>query len=270
MDLGNNAGCMGWLVSLFMLVLGLGTTSISSGPIATPVEVAITQPSLVVVLETPSTVSDALTEALNGRLQALQSNDGPIIVYTLTPLANGYEIAFVLKETANPNQVIALLYEPSLLEFVDLSGLDAAQTSDLEGQPLLTSAYVAAYGQPNPSEGWLTLPDGAPFPTLFTGTGVAEAKVVEQTTDAMLITFTPEAATILETFSAANIGKALAIVYNGKVLFAPTIQSKLPRQVQLSLGLDKTGLEELAFILNTVGRYPLPTPLIFASIDIRK
>jgi preprotein translocase subunit SecD len=268
MDLGNNAGCMGWLVSLFMLVLGLGTTSISSGPIATPVEVAITQPSLVVVLETPSTVSDALTEALNGRLQALQSNDGPIIVYTLTPLANGYEIAFVLKETANPNQVIALLYEPSLLEFVDLSGLDAAQTSDLKGQRLLSSAYVAAYGQPNPSEGWLTLPDGAPFPTIFTGAGIAEAKVAEQANPAILISFTPEATIVLGSFTAANIGKALAIVYNGEVLFAPTIQSQLPRQVQLRLDLDKKGLEALAFTLNTVGRYPLPTTLILASIRV--
>jgi preprotein translocase subunit SecD len=114
--------------------------------------------------------------------------------------------------------------------------------------------------------------DEALHPRLFGHEGVAGASVgTNGQTNQRVVTFqlTPAAATQFDAYTKAHIGQYFAIVLDGKVISAPTIQSEIPGgQVEISQssaigGFPLDEANELAAILRTG---PLPAPLVEVSV----
>jgi preprotein translocase subunit SecD len=114
--------------------------------------------------------------------------------------------------------------------------------------------------------------DEALHPRLFGHEGVAGASIgTNGQTNQRVVTFqlTPAAATQFDAYTKAHIGQYFAIVLDGKVISAPTIQSEIPGgQVEISQssaigGFPLDEANELAAILRTG---PLPAPLVEVSV----
>lgn len=144
-----------------------------------------------------------------------------------------------LPGVSDPQQAIDTIQQTALLEFVDFSGL-GGQAGSFEGRPILTTeqdlilrqreaagedvAELRAGRDVNP----LT---GLPFETVMTGAGLATANAeFDQMNGGWLIRFdlTPEGGEVFGPYTASAIGEPMAIVLDGEVLSAPTIQAELP------------------------------------------
>jgi preprotein translocase subunit SecD len=109
--------------------------------------------------------------------------------------------------------------------------------------------------------------DEAVHPRLFGHEGLAGASIgTNGQTNQRVVTFqlTPAAATRFDAYTKAHIGQYFAIVLDGKVISAPTIQSEIPGgQVEISQngvvgGFPLDEANELVAFLQTG---PLPAPL---------
>lgn len=139
----------------------------------------------------------------------------------------------------DPQQAIDTIQQTALLEFVDFSGVNPLQ---FEGQRILTTeqdrinkqrvAAAEAAGEDVvlPDPGNVNPNTGLPFETVMTGGGLAAAAPqFDQMNGGWLIGFelTPEGSEVFGPYTAANIGEPMAIVLDGVVLSAPTIQAEL-------------------------------------------
>src|SRR5690606_21715530 len=141
----------------------------------------------------------------------------------------------------DPNVAIDTIQQTALLEFVDFSGL-GAQALQLEGRRILTTEQLLIEEQrraaaaeagievtEEPEEERLVNPlTGQPFRTVMTGAGL-QAAAAQFYNNSWIISFelTPEGSQVFGPFTAASIGQPLAIVLDGVVLSAPTIQDAL-------------------------------------------
>ncbi len=120
----------------------------------------------------------------------------------------------------NPEDVIATLRETGLLEFVD-----TGSTPFQAGQPIqtdfgLTEADIAALE----AEG-ITV-----YHTVMTGTALDTVTVQPDQLGNPTIAFSlkPDYARLFADYTAANVGKYLTIVLDGKVISSPVINSAIP------------------------------------------
>ena len=121
-------------------------------------------------------------------------------------------------------RVLAVIERPGLLEFVDIMGAGLPIDS-FTGQQIQTTESVDR-GLSRPD----AMLDGFLFYTVITGSALSTAQAqYMQDFDQWVISFelTPEGGDIFGAFTEARIGQPLAIVLDGVVLSAPTIQARL-------------------------------------------
>jgi preprotein translocase subunit SecD len=171
----------------------------------------------------------------------------------------------------DPEQAIVTIQQTALLEFVDFGGL-GAQRSNYEGRKILTSEQVkmrqnstSEDGGDDPFADRLRHPvTGLPFETVMTGAGLQAASAILSPSQGggvpqWLINFEikPEFQEIFGNFTASRIGEPMAIVLDGEVLSAPTIQAQLSDGGVISGQFTEEEANTLALQLRS-GALPIP------------
>lgn len=202
-------------------------------------------------------------------------------------LQGSSRILVELPGVTDPQQAIATIQQTALLEFVDFGGLRISDVEALTGRRILTTqqllieqqrealaAQESAEGTPEPApeataevEGDSTTVTqerlvnpitGQPFETVLTGAAL-RAAVAEFQSFEWVIRFelTSEAGAIFGPFTAARLGEPLAIVLDGEVLSAPTIQAQLDTGGVISGSFTEQEAKQLALQLRS-GALPIP------------
>lgn len=172
----------------------------------------------------------------------------------------------------DPEQAIATIQQTALLEFVDFGGL-SGQVLDFVGEKIVTTEQVEMQqnstaedtGEDDPFADRRAHPvTGLPFETVMSGAGLQAASAVlapAQGTGApqWLINFEikPEFQEIFGNFTASRIGEPMAIVLDGEVLSAPTIQARLSDGGVISGQFTEEEANTLALQLRS-GALPIP------------
>lgn len=168
----------------------------------------------------------------------------------------------------DPQQAIDTIRETALLEFVDFSGLSGRQ---YEGQKILTTQQVLIQQQRQAAETSddAVTPDlegipnpltNQPFDTVITGAGLqAAVPQINPQSGAWFIQFelTSEASQTFGPYTASHIGQPMAIVLDGVVLSAPTIQAELTTGGVIEGGFTEEEAKTLALQLRS-GALPIP------------
>lgn len=187
-----------------------------------------------------------------------------------------------LPGVTDPEQAIETIQETALLEFVDFSGLRPSDVQNLVGRRILTNEQVQIQEQreavaaaqegeetsdvgeagdtevPEEPSRLLNPITGQPFQTVLTGREL-EAAVAEFDGINWQIRFelTPEGGEVFGPFTGARVGEPLAIVLDGEVLSAPTIQSQLDTGGVITGNFTEEEAKQLALQLRS-GALPIP------------
>ncbi|GIL09242.1 MAG: protein translocase subunit SecD [Chloroflexota bacterium] len=196
---------------------------------------------------------------------------------TIEVLQGSGRILVELPGITDREQAIATIQQTALLEFVDFAGL-RGQVSQFVGRSILTSEQViinnerqanqravTAEATPEadaaPAEAPLVNPlTNQPFHTVMTGSGLqAAAAQIDPQGGGWLIQFelTPAGGEVFGPYTAANIGEPMAIVLDGVVLSAPTIQAELPTGGVITGQFTEEAAKTLALQLRS-GALPIP------------
>ncbi len=189
-------------------------------------------------------------------------------------LQGSSRILVELPGVSDPQQAIETIQQTALLEFVDFGGL-GGQAFQLTGRRILTTeqllveqqraaAQAAEEGEEAPEltaaqlaeeSGRILSPlTNEPFATVMTGGGLqAAAAQFDAQSGGWLINFelTSEGGEIFGPFTAARIGEPMAIVLDGEVLSAPTIQAQLPTGGVITGDFTEEEAETLALQLRS-------------------
>ncbi len=171
----------------------------------------------------------------------------------------------------DPEQAVATIQQTALLEFVDFGGL-SNQVLDLIGREIVTSEQIALRGERSGAEGEedslagrLAHPvNGLPFRTVMTGAGLQAASAVLAPAQGTgnpqwLINFEikEDFQNVFGSFTGERIGQPMAIVLDGEVLSAPTIQAQLSTGGVISGQFTEQEANTLALQLRS-GALPIP------------
>ena len=177
----------------------------------------------------------------------------------------------------DPEQAIATIQQTALLEFVDFGGL-SGQVRDYVGDKIVTSHQVDTRGDVSESDGEDPLAgrrahpvNGLPFRTVMTGAGLQAASAVlapaqGSGSSQWLINFEikPAYQDVFGSFTASRLNEPMAIVLDGEVLSAPTIQAQLTDGGVISGQFTEEEAQTLALQLRSGA---LPIPLRIESIE---
>lgn len=201
---------------------------------------------------------------------------------TIEVLQGSGRILVELPGVTDREQAIETIQQTALLEFVDFAGL-RGQAGQFIGRSILTSEQVIINDQRRASQGegaaeatpepGAAGEDGAPaeaplvnpltnqpFHTVMTGSGLqAAAAQLDPQGGGWLIQFelTPAGGDVFGPYTAANIGEPMAIVLDGVVLSAPTIQAELPTGGVITGQFTEEEAKTLALQLRS-GALPIP------------
>lgn len=130
--------------------------------------------------------------------------------------------------------VTPLPAETGLLEIVDLSALSSNDAAALVGTQIATS------GLPDTS-----LPA---FETIIDNDDIASATAVPSPSGGWQVNvfFTSEGSDRIAAHTGANIGRAVGIVLNGRVLSAPTVQAQIEGMAVISGNFSESEAQTLA------------------------
>jgi protein-export membrane protein SecD len=200
----------------------------------------------------------------------------------------GSRILVEIPGVTDPQQAIETIQQTALLEFVDFSGV--ANPQSFEGQRILTTEQVILQQQRElaaaeqaaanaeatteatsevtatvtpevvptveapPAVNPLT---GQPFTTVMTGAGLQSASAQFTTSWHIQFELTAEGGPIFGAYTAAHIGQPMAIVLDGIVLSAPTIQAQLNTGGVITGSFTEEQARTLALQLRS-GALPIP------------
>ncbi|MFN8373523.1 MAG: protein translocase subunit SecD [Anaerolineae bacterium] len=199
----------------------------------------------------------------------------------------GSRILVEIPGVTDPQQAISTIQETALLEFVDFSGISNPQS--YEGQRILTTEQVILQQQrdevaaaeatqeatadagatPTPdttAAATETAPEtpgavnpltGQPFVTVMTGSGLQSASAQYSTSWRIQFELTAEGGPIFGAYTGAHIGQPMAIVLDGVVLSAPTIQAQLDTGGVITGRFTEEEAKTLALQLRS-GALPIP------------
>ncbi|HEX2622348.1 MAG TPA: protein translocase subunit SecD [Phototrophicaceae bacterium] len=173
-----------------------------------------------------------------------------------------------LPGVTDPKEAIETIQQTALLEFVNFSGV--GNVRDYEGKKIRTTeqlriqqARVAAAPEGTvvaDLEGEVNPTTGLPFETVMTGAGLQAAQPKYDTNARRwLIQFelTPEGGKVFGPYTGANINQPMAIVLDGVVLSAPTIQAQLDTGGVIQGQFTEEEARQLALQLRS-GALPIP------------
>lgn len=244
---------------------------------------------MVLALDAPE---EAITDAvLDFTVETLQAR---LALADIEPLAveitNDNEIVLDLPETADAQEVSALLLRQAVLEFVDFSGIEDTFTytgeviqTDGAAQRLVqltaesAEATAEATAESTPQLGLLPLPEPtgllnpnteAPFEVVLTGDIFENLSDIETDetsgTPIIVFTLTEEAAEIMQEHTSTHIGEGLGIVLDGEVISVPIIQGEISAEGVLFFPAEDQ--ETMANLLVALRGGYLPYPLIFLEM----
>ncbi len=155
---------------------------------------------------------------------------------------------------------IRAIQQTALLEFVDFQGL-AGSVQQLTGQSILTSQqYEIQQARGTPATGTVNPATGQPFQTVMTGADLQSAAAqIDPNSASWHISFelTTEGAQIFGPYTASRIGQPMAIVLDGVVVSAPTINAQLTTGGIISGSFTESEAKLLALQLRS-GALPIP------------
>lgn len=176
-------------------------------------------------------------------------------------------IAVELPGINNADQAIETVQSTGQLEFVDVTGtgVSGGMIINTTGRPtaVTDAAEGLAAGQIDPSQ--IPYPDQV-FQTVMTGDVLRSAVAYQDNLGTWLIGFetTDEGANQFLAYTSANLGNPMAIVLDGLVLSAPTIQGQISTQGQITGQFTQDEAESLAVQM----RYGA-LPVALKVVDIR-
>lgn len=154
---------------------------------------------------------------------------------------------------------INTIQQTALLEFVNFTGL-GGQVNSLEGQHILTTQqYQMSQARGEPAEGTVNPMTGQPFETVMTGAGLQSAAAQNEQGGGWVIRFelNQTGSAVFGGYTASNIGQPMAIVLDGVVLSAPTIQAQLDTGGVIQGSFTQEEAQQLALQLRS-GALPIP------------
>lgn len=199
---------------------------------------------------------------------------------TIQVLQGSGRVLVELPGVHDPEQAISTIQQTALLEFVSFTGLNTAQVRQLEGQHILTTQQVLINEQRNAAQSVADVPGEAdseeivpdtpeglanpltnqPFETVMTGSGLqAAAPLYEAQVGTWVIQFelNAEGSEVFGPYTRNNLGQPMAIVLDGVVLSAPTIQAELPTGGVITGQFTEEAARTLALQLRS-GALPIP------------
>lgn len=236
-------------------------------------------------------VTSSLGLDLVGGLRILLEADAPADSYTLADLretannvsrrVNGLGLAEATVQVQGSNRILVELpgvrdrqqavdtiQQTALLEFVDFSGLNGSQ---FQGQRILTTEQLRRSSPEaladhigNPNDG------NRPFQTAFTGAILQAASAQFASTGGptaewfIAFQIKPEFAADFARFTGQRVGQPMAIVLDGVVISAPTIQAELSESGIITGNFSQAEATTLALQLRS-GALPIPLKVATAE-----
>ena len=187
---------------------------------------------------------------------------------TIEVLANSGRILVELPGVTDPEQAINAIRQTALLEYVNLTGL-SGQSQQYVGQRIVTTQQVIIAEQRQAANPDIEIPleglgnpllDNQPFETVMTGAGL-QAAIAQPDVQlgGWFIQFelTPEGSQVFGPYTGQNVGQPMAIVLDGVVLSAPTIQAQLDTGGVITGQFTQEEAQTLALQLRS-GALPIP------------
>lgn len=201
---------------------------------------------------------DEAARIISNRLSALGAAN-----YLVQIIGNDH-IQIQFKVDGEPDSYIAAVAQVGLLELVDFSDMESQQLSSAAGLQVYTTYQDANQGRFElPDPGILNPVTGEPFETLITGDEIAAAAASSDPNSGwwnVQIDFTDEGGAVMGAHTEAHIGSAIAIVLDGVVLSAPTVQARVEESAVIAGNFDETEAQRLAAQLR-FGALPLRVSL---------
>jgi protein-export membrane protein SecD/preprotein translocase SecF subunit len=170
-------------------------------------------------------------------------------------------------DTAYPNRLKPFLRPPTFQEpsyTIPFEHIDKVKdvVADAEAAGFIDEAYAVAFsGPPNPGDRQQYILYVIEREPSMTGEGLtrAVARPNQQTGTDWMIYFDwgPEAAVRFGNVTANNIGRSMAIVLDGEVASAPTIQSRIFASGQITGSFSREQAQDVSIALNS-GSMPVP------------
>jgi protein-export membrane protein SecD len=162
----------------------------------------------------------------------------------------------------NAEEAVSTIQQTALLEFVNFTGISSSDAQVLENEKILTSEQSLLNTQreiESDQTARVSPITGQPFETVLTGANLQAASAAIGQDGRWLINFemTPEGAGILGEYTGRNIGQPLAIVLDGILLSAPTIQAQISNSGVITGDFTEEEAEQLALQLRS-GALPIP------------
>ncbi|NJL92406.1 MAG: protein translocase subunit SecD [Anaerolineae bacterium] len=230
-----------------------------------------------VLLEAAFTEEDVSSDELSATRQIVERRvNGLGVAEAVVQTQGSNRILVELPGVSDRDLALSTIQGTGLLEFVNFSALGTLMPG--EGDCILTTAQLEQFGA-NPTcpptepggERRLanTRPDGTSYQTVMTGSGLDDAIAEPAGTgigNAWIVSFTltSEGDTVFADYTGSNIGQPMAIVLDGEVISAPTINARISGSGIIEGGFSRAEAEALAIQL----RYgALPVPLEVAAFD---
>jgi preprotein translocase subunit SecD len=172
-------------------------------------------------------------------------------------IAGDRRILVELPGEQDPEQALSTIKETALLEFVDFGDVSAQDASLLYTTKIKTD-YQTSSDAEDPS------PTDRVFHTVITGASIKQVGVItdEIGNHQVLFELTPEGSIIFSKFTAANVGKMLAIVLDKEVISSPVINEAITGgQGSISGNFSIETANELAIQLR-YGSLPIPLKVV--------
>jgi preprotein translocase subunit SecD len=156
----------------------------------------------------------------------------------------------------NPEEVLAMLKQTALLEFVDMGATPAPVDTVIKTDFGVTTPTDPATAPTDPAE--------TTYHTVMTGAGLKTASVTRSKTGEYAISFVlkPDATDVFGEYTTTHLKQYLAIVLDKKVISTPVIQSAITDgQGQISGSFTQEEAQNLAVNLRS-GALPIPIKVV--------
>jgi len=196
------------------------------------------------------------------------------VVEPLVQVAGTRRIVVELPGVKDPEEAVATIKETGLLEFIDMSTVDAAQAYALVGSSVETDFGQAAAPAATPTSE-VGSPTSTPaaaaplvFHTVMTGTGLKDAAAkLSTTTNEFEVAFvlTDEGKQTFGDFTSTHVGQILGIALDKVLISAPRISTAITEgQGVITGSFDSDSANRLAVQLR-YGSLPIPLKVVESS-----
>ncbi|MGC1379236.1 MAG: protein translocase subunit SecD, partial [Anaerolineales bacterium] len=236
------------------------------------------------LLEVPAGVAISSTDLDNTRTILENRANGLGVSEVLMQSAPPNRIVAEFPGVSDPDKVMAALKQTGLLEFVDMG-----TTALAEGSPVLTDYHQGANTLPTPVDTAVkptattatTGPTATPaagaagaatatpvvdktiYHTVMTGAGLKSASVTTGASGYEIsFTLKDDAKKIFGDYTTSHIGKILAIVLDGKVISAPTIQGAITDGTGVITGNFTHDSANILRVQLSYGSLPVPVGIV--------